>query len=98
MIAYKIDLDQLKVKQAFSGDFMLLDSFVKLNENEIIFATRDEETNTNNFYLYDVDLMDYELQLKNVHSDLCQGCISINEKKFISVSRDSTFKVWEIKE
>ena len=98
MIAYKIDLNQLKVEQAFSGDFMLLDSFVKLNENEIIFATRDEETNTNNFYLYDVDLMDYELQLKNVHSDLCQGCISINEKKFISVSRDSTFKVWEIKE
>ena len=98
MIAYKIDLDQLKVKQAFSGDFMLLDSFVKLNENEIIFATRDEETNTNNFYLYDVDIMDYELQLKNVHSDLCQGCISINEKKIISVSRDSTFKVWEIKE
>ena len=98
MIAYKIDLEKLTVKEAFSGDFMLLGAFVKLNENEIIFATRDEETKTNNFYLYDLDTMEYELQLKNVHNDLCQGCISINNKTFVSVSRDSTFKVWEIKE
>ena len=98
MIAYKIDLEKLTVKEAFSGDFMLLGAFVKLNENEIIFATRDEETKTNNFYLYDLDTMEYELQLKNIHNDLCQGCISINNKTFVSVSRDSTFKVWEIKE
>ena len=98
MIAYKIDLEKLTVKEAFSGDFMLLDAFVKLNENEIIFATRDEETKTNNFYLYDLDTKEYELQLKNIHNDLCQGCISINNKTFVSVSRDSTFKVWEIKE
>ena len=98
MIAYKIDLEKLTAKQAFSGDFMLLGAFVKLNENEIIFATRDDETKTNNFYLYDLDIMEYELQLKNIHNDLCQGCISINDKTFVSVSRDSTFKVWEIKE
>ena len=98
MIAYIIDLENLTVKQAFSGDFMLLDAFVKLNENEIIFATRDEETKTNNFYLYNLNTKKYELELKNIHNDLCQGCISINKKMFVSVSRDSTFKIWEIKE
>ena len=98
MIAYKIDLEDLTAEKAFSGDFTLLDGFVKLNGDEIIFATMDGENNTNNIYLYDLDMMDYELQIKNVHNDICQGCISINEKKFISVSRDSTFKVWEIKE
>ena len=98
MIAYIIDLENLTVEEAFSGDFMLLDAFVKLNENEIIFATRDEETKTNNFYLYDLNTKEYELQLKNIHNDLCQGCISINKKMFVSVSRDSTFKIWEIKE
>ena len=98
MIAYIIDLENLTVEEAFSGDFMLLDAFVKLNENEIIFATRDEETKTNNFYLYDLNTKEYELQLKNIHNDLCQGCISINNKTFVSVSRDSTFKIWEIKE
>ena len=91
-------LENLTVEEAFSGDFMLLDGFVKLNENEIIFATMDDGNKTHNFYIYDLDTKDYELQLKNVHNDICQGCISINEKKFISVSRDSTFKVWEIKE
>ena len=98
MIAYKIDLEDLTAKEAFSGDFMLLDAFVKLNESEIIFATMDDGTKTNNFYLYDLDTMEYELQLKNIHNDICQGCISINDKTFVSVSRDSTFKVWEIKE
>ena len=61
MIAYKIDLEKLTVKKAFSGDFMLLDAFVKLNESEIIFATMDDGTKTNNFYLYDLDIMEYEL-------------------------------------
>ena len=97
MIGYKIDLDEMEVAKDFSGDFMLLDSFAKLGDNEVLFATRDEETKTNNFYILDIDTMEYELHVKNIHSDLCQGCINLSDDKIISVSRDSTFKVWEIK-
>ena len=97
MIGYKIDLDEMEVAKDFSGDFMLLNSFAKLSDSEVLFATRDEETKTNNFYILDIDSMEYELHVKNIHSDLCQGCINLNEDKIISVSRDSTFKVWEIK-
>ena len=38
MIGYKIDLDELEVVKDFSGDFMLLDSFAKLSDNEVLFA------------------------------------------------------------
>ena len=67
------------------------------NDNEVLFATRDEETNTNNFYILNLDTMEYEMHMKNIHNDLCQGCINLSEDKIISVSRDSTFKVWVIK-
>ena len=97
MIGYKIDLEEMEVAKDFSGDFMLLDSFAKLSDNEVLFATRDEETNTNNFYILNLDTMEYEMHMKNIHNDLCQGCINLSEDKIISVSRDSTFKVWEIK-
>lgn len=97
MIGYKIDLEEMEVAKDFSGDFMLLDSFAKLSDNEVLFATRDEETNTNNFYILNLDTMEYEMHMKNIHNDLCQGCINLSEDKIISVSRDSTFKVWVIK-
>ena len=96
MIGYKIDLEEMEVAKDFSGDFMLLDSFAKLSDNEVLFATRDEETNTNNFYILNLDTMEYEMHMKNIHNDLCQGCINLSEDKIISVSRDSTFKVWVI--
>ena len=76
---------------------MLLDSFAKLSDNEVLFVFIDEETNTNNFYILNLDTMEYEMHMKNIHNDLCQGCINLSEDKIISVSRDSTFKVWEIK-
>jgi hypothetical protein len=97
MIGYKIDLDEMEVAKDFSGNFMLLDSFAKLSDNEVLFATRDDETKRNNFYILDTDTMEYELHVKNIHNGLCQGCINLSEDKIISVSRDSTFKVWEIK-
>ena len=36
--------------------------------------------------------------MKNVHSDICEGCIKIDDKRFVTISRDCTFKVWSIKE
>ena len=98
MIPYLIDLKKRTVTQAFSGNFSLLHGFVKLDDLTVIFATKDDGSKTNNFYLYYTFTKEYELQLKNIHNDICEGCISINSKQFISVSRDSTFKVWEINE
>ena len=97
-IGYQINLDELKVDGDFSGDFMLLHGFVQINEDEILIATKDYSTSSNNFYLLNLYEMEPELHMKNIHSDICEGCIKIDDKKFVTVSRDCTFKVWEIKE
>ena len=97
-IGYQVVLDELKVDGDFSGDFMLLHGFVQINEDEILIATKEYSTNSNNFYLLNLFSMEAELHMKNIHSDICEGCIKIDDKRFVTVSRDCTFKVWEIKE
>ena len=102
MIGYKINLDELEVEGTFSGDFMLLHAFVQINDFEILIATGDYSTSCNNFYLlnlYDIDDEDKEVNLymKNIHSDICEGCIKIDDKRIVTISRDCTFKVWIIK-
>lgn len=34
---------------------------------------------------------------KNIHNCFCDVLIKIGEKRFVSICRDLTFKVWEIK-
>ena len=103
MIGYKINLINLEVEGTFSGNFLLIHAIVQINEFEILIATQDYSTHCNNFYLinlYDIEYDDAEvnLHMKNVHSDLCEGCIKIDDKRFVTISRDCTFKVWNIKE
>ena len=103
MIGYKINLINLEVEGTFSGNFLLIHAIVQINEFEILIATQDYSTHCNNFYLinlYDIEDDDTEvnLHMKNVHSDLCEGCIKIDDKRFVTISRDCTFKVWNIKE
>ena len=103
MIGYKINLDELEVEGQFSGNFMLMHALVQINDLEILIATQDYSTHCNNFYLlyiYDIEDDDTEvtLHMKNVHSDICEGCIKIDDKRFVTLSRDCTFKVWSIKE
>ena len=97
-IGYQVILDELKVDGNFSGNFMLLHGFVQINEDEILIATKDYSTSSNNFYLLNLFSMEPELHMKNIHSDICEGCIKIDDKRFVTVSSDCTFKVWEIKE
>ena len=103
MIGYKINLNKLEVEGTFSGGFMLMHALVQINDFEILIATQEYSTSCNNFYLvnlYDIeeDDTDVDLDMKNIHSDICEGCIKIDDKRFISVSRDCTFKVWSIKD
>ena len=103
MIGYKINLINLEVEGTFSGNFLLIHAIVQINEFEILIATQDYSTHCNNFYLinlYDIEDDDTEvnLHMKNVHNDLCEGCIKIDDKRFVTISRDCTFKVWNIKE
>ena len=103
MIGYKINLDELEVEGQFSGNFMLMHALIQINDLEILIATQDYSTHCNNFYLlyiYDIEDDDTEvtLHMKNVHSDICEGCIKIDDKRFVTISRDCTFKVWSIKE
>ena len=103
MIGYKINLNDLEVEGTFSGNFMLMHAFVQINDFEILIATKDYSTSSNNFYLlnlYDIDDddTDVNLYMNNIHSDICEGCIKIDDKRFISVSRDCIFKVWNIKD
>ena len=94
----KIDLDLLDVVGDYSGDFMIIEGLVQLNEEEVIIATQDYSTSTNNFYLLDINSMDISLHMKNVHNDICESCIKIDDNRFVSLCRDCTFKVWNIKE
>ena len=103
MIGYKINLNDLEVEGTFSGNFMLMHAFVQINDFEILIATKDYSTSSNNFYLlnlYDIDDDDtnVNLYMNNIHNDICEGCIKIDDKRFISVSRDCIFKVWNIKD
>ena len=96
MIGYKINLINLEVEGTFSGNFLLIHAIVQINEFEILIATQDYSTHCNNFYLinlYDIEDDDTEvnLHMKNVHSDLCEGCIKIDDKRFVTISRDCSF-------
>lgn len=95
---YQIDLDFLKVVGDYSGDFMMVNALVQLNDEEVLIGTKEYSTSTNNFYLINIYLMDLKLHLKNVHSDLCESFIKIDDNRFVSICRDCTFKVWKIKE
>lgn len=97
-IGYQINLDELKVDTSFSNDFMILHGLVQINEDEILIATQEYSTHSNNFYLLNIFNMESKLLMKNIHSDICEGCIKIDNKRFVSISRDCTFKVWSIKE
>ena len=97
-IGYQIDLDELTVEGDFSNDFMILHGFVQINEDEILVATQEYSTSSNNFYLLNMFSMEPQLHMKNIHSDICEGCIKIDDKRFVSTSRDCTFKVWDILE
>ena len=94
----QIDLDLLKVVGDYSGDFMIIEGLVQLNDEEVIIATQDYSTSTNNFYLLNIYSMDISLHMKNVHNDICEACIKIDDNRFVSLCRDCTFKVWNIKE
>ena len=98
MIGYLIDLNKLKVNKDFSGDFMLLNGLLQINEDEVLIATEENSTSSNNFYLMNLYDMEPELHIKNVHNNICEGCFKIDDKRFVSVSRDCTFKVWSIKD
>ena len=95
-IGYQIDLDDLTVDKSFSGDIMALDGFVQINEYEILLATKEYSTSSNNFYLLSLFDMKPQLHMKNIHSDICEGCAKIDDERFVTVSRDCTFKVWSI--
>ena len=93
-----IDLDILKDLGYYSGDFIMLEGLVQINDEEVLVATKDYSTSTNNFYLLDIYSMEIKLHMKNVHSDICEACIKIDDNRFVSLCRDCTFKVWNIKE
>ena len=97
-IGYQINLDELENDQSFSGDFMILNGLVQINENEILIATKEYSTSSNNFYLLNMFNMEPKLHLKNIHNDICEGCIKLDDKRFVTISRDCTFKVWNILE
>ena len=73
----QIDLDLLKVVGDYSGDFMIIEGLVQLNDEEVIIATQDYSTSTNNFYLLNIYSMDISLHMKNVHNDICEACIKM---------------------
>ena len=97
-IGYQINLDELENDQSFSGDFMILNGLVQINEDEILIATKEYSTSSNNFYLLNMFNMEPKLHLKNIHNDICEGCIKLDDKRFVTISRDCTFKVWNILE
>ena len=97
-IGYQINLDELKVDRNFSNDFMIIHGLIQINEDEILVATQEYSTSSNNFYILNMFDEDPQLHMKNVHSDICEGCIKIDDKRFVSISRDRTFKVWSISE
>ena len=94
----QIDLDLLKFVGDYSGDFMIIEGLVQLNDEEVIIATQDYSTSTNNFYLLNIYSMDISLHMKNAHNDICEACIKIDDNRFVSLCRDCSFKVWNIKE
>ena len=103
MIGYKISLDNLEVERTFSGNFLLIHAIVQINDFQILISTQDYSTSCNNFYLINLDdIVDDDtevtLHMKNVHSDICEGCIKLDDKRFVTISRDCTFKVWSIKD
>ena len=96
---YKVDLDTLTIegKVSDSGRFSLLTGSVQLNSIYVLIAAHDLITGTHNFYLLDVDDMELQLMKENVHNSFCDAFIKIGKKRFVSICRDLTFKVWEIK-
>ena len=104
MIGYKINLlFDFVVEGTFSGNFLLIHAIVQINDFEILIATKDYSTHCNNFYLINLynilgDENEPVLHMKNVHNNICEGCIKIDDKRFVTISRDCTFKVWAIKD
>ena len=86
-----------KCEVDYSGDFLMLDGMVNLNDNEVIIAITEYSTRSNNFYLLDLLNMEMDLHMKNVHDEIVEACVKIDDDRFVSVCRDCTFKVWEIK-
>ena len=95
---YLIDLDELKAINKYSGGFKVINGLVQINEDEVLIATKEYSTSSNNFYLMNLYDMEPELHMKNIHNDNSAGCFKIDDKRFISVSRDCSFKVWIIKD
>ena len=95
----KIDLDLLTIegKVSDSGRFSLITGLVQLNSIYALIAAHDIITKKHNFYLLDIEDMELQLMKENVHFDFCDAFVKIGEKRFVSICRDLTFKVWEIK-
>jgi len=95
----KVDLDILTIegKVSDSGRFSLITGLVQLNSIYVLIAAHDIITGTHNFYLLDIEDMELQLMKENVHNNFCDAFIKIGEKRFVSICRDLTFKVWEIK-
>lgn len=95
----KVDLDILTIegKVSDSGRFSLITGLVQLNSIYVLIAAHDIITQTHNFYLLDIEDMELQLMKENVHNNFCDAFIKIGEKRFVSICRDLTIKVWEIK-
>ena len=95
----KVDLDTLTIegKISDSGIFSLITGLVQLNSIYVLIAAHDLITLTHNFYLLDIEDMEIQLMKDNIHNSFCDALFKIGEKRFVSICRDLTFKVWEIK-
>lgn len=94
----KVDLDVLTKEGEASEGLSLIQGLVQLNHIYVLVASQNELTQKHNFYLLDVDEMSLQLMVENAHEDFCDACIKIGDKQFVSICRDLTFKVWEIKD
>ena len=95
----KVDLDTLTIEGKISDSniFSLITGSIQLNSIYVLIAAHDMITQNHNFYLLDIDDMEIQLMKKNIHNCFCDVLIKIGEKRFVSICRDLTFKVWEIK-